>query len=121
MPPLRSLDGTELKVAARSQATTLAGAIAKRVRDKKSVALVAIGAEPVNQALKGIAIARKYLEEDHLDVDCASRARRGACCGLRHFREPASRHTPPPRPHRRRQQSTPRSCTWSWARARAAV
>lgn len=63
------LDGTELKVAGRSQATTLAGAIAKRVRDEKAVSLVAIGPQSVNQALKGIAIARKYLEEDHKDVD----------------------------------------------------
>lgn len=66
-----TLLGDELKVASSSVPTTLAGAIAKRIRSDDSVAIVAIGANSVNQALKGIAIARKYLVDDGKDVQCA--------------------------------------------------
>lgn len=66
-----TLVGDELKVAASSVPTTLAGAIAKRVRSDDSVSIVAIGANSVNQALKSIAIARKYLVDDGKDVQCA--------------------------------------------------
>lgn len=67
--PHPSLNGEELRVAGHSVPSTLAGAIAMRVRDAKPVALVAVGPQAVNQSLKAIAIARKYLENDKVDVD----------------------------------------------------
>ena len=59
-----------LKVAAHSQATSVAGAIAGVVREKGRAELQAIGAGAVNQATKAVAIARGYLEQDGIDVVC---------------------------------------------------
>jgi stage V sporulation protein S len=60
-----------LKVSATSRSTALAGAIAGVIRDKHYVEVQAIGAGAVNQAVKAIAIARSYLEQDQLDILCA--------------------------------------------------
>jgi len=57
-----------LKVSASSRSTALAGAIAGVVRDHSYVEIQAIGAGAVNQAVKAIAIARGYLEEDGIDI-----------------------------------------------------
>jgi len=59
-----------LKVAAHSQATSVAGAIAGVVRDRGRAELQAIGAGAVNQATKAVAIARGYLALDGIDVVC---------------------------------------------------
>jgi stage V sporulation protein S len=48
----------ELKVAAGSQAQKVAGAIVKYMEEGYDVALLAMGAGAVNQAVKGICIAR---------------------------------------------------------------
>ena len=56
------------KVSSTSHSTSVAGAIAKSVRDGKSVVLQSIGAGAINQAVKAIAIARGYLIDDHLDI-----------------------------------------------------
>ncbi len=47
-----------LKVAAKSNPSTVAGAIANNVRDGKSVEIVAMGPESINNTVKAIAIAR---------------------------------------------------------------
>jgi len=60
-----------LKVSASSRSTALAGAIAGVIRDKRYAEVQAIGAGAVNQAVKAIAIARSYLEDDQLDILCA--------------------------------------------------
>jgi len=57
-----------LKVAARSNIHTLAGAIANRLRSGTEVEMVAIGPDSVNQAVKAIAVARTYLEDDPIDL-----------------------------------------------------
>jgi stage V sporulation protein S len=57
-----------LKVSATSRSTALAGAIAGVMRERRYVEVQAIGAGAVNQAVKAIAIARGYLEEDRIDI-----------------------------------------------------
>jgi len=57
-----------LKVSATSRSTALAGAIAGVMRERRHVEVQAIGAGAVNQAVKAIAIARGYLEEDGIDI-----------------------------------------------------
>ncbi len=57
-----------LKVAATSEASSLAGAIAWGVRQEEDVRLMAIGAGAVNQATKGVAIARTYLALEGIDL-----------------------------------------------------
>ncbi len=59
-----------LKVSARSQPSMLAGAIAGVLRSGDIAQLQAIGAGAVNQAVKGIATARTYLEADDIDLMC---------------------------------------------------
>ena len=63
-----SNEGDLLKVAASSRPTAVAGAIAGMVREGKEPLLQAIGAGAVNQAIKAVAIARGYLEEDQIDI-----------------------------------------------------
>ncbi len=59
-----------IKVSAQSLTTAVAGAIAGVVRDHGRADVQAIGASAVNQAVKAIAIAHGYLEEDELDIYC---------------------------------------------------
>ena len=59
-----------IKVAAESRTSAVAGAIAGVVREHKRAEVQAIGAGAVNQAVKATAIARGYLHEDGLDVNC---------------------------------------------------
>ena len=57
-----------IKVSARSRAAAVAGAIAGVMRQHQSAQVQAIGAGAVNQAVKALAIARGYLEEDDIDI-----------------------------------------------------
>jgi stage V sporulation protein S len=59
-----------IKVSASSRTSAVAGAIAGVVRERNRAEAQAIGAGAVNQAIKAVAIARKYLQEDGLDVIC---------------------------------------------------
>ncbi len=59
-----------IKVAARSRATAVAGAIAGVIRETNRAEVQAIGAWAVNQAVKAVAIARGYLALDGFDVIC---------------------------------------------------
>ncbi len=59
-----------LKVSARSRSTAVAGAIAGVIREGNVAEVQAIGAGAVNQAVKAVAIARTYLEEDGIDIVC---------------------------------------------------
>lgn len=59
-----------IKVSAASRTAAVAGAIAGVVRDRNRAEVQAIGAGAVNQAVKAVAIARGYLQEDGLDVVC---------------------------------------------------
>ncbi|MEZ4657699.1 MAG: stage V sporulation protein S [Caldilineaceae bacterium] len=57
-----------IKVSAQSRSTAVAGAIAGVMREEGYAEMQAIGASAVNQAVKAIAIARGYLEQDHMDL-----------------------------------------------------
>jgi stage V sporulation protein S len=61
---------TVIKVSARSRTAAVAGAIAGVMRDNSVVEVQAIGAGAVNQAVKATVIARRYLEEDGIDIIC---------------------------------------------------
>ena len=63
-------DKNLIKVSATSRATSVAGAIAKTIREKMYAEVQAIGAGAVNQAIKAAAIARGYLADDGIDVIC---------------------------------------------------
>jgi stage V sporulation protein S len=57
-----------IKVSAQSRSTAVAGAIAGVMREQGYAEMQAIGASAVNQAIKAIAIARGYLQQDGIDL-----------------------------------------------------
>lgn len=59
-----------LKVSASSRPSAVAGAIAGVVREKGRAEVQAIGAGAVNQAIKAVAIAIRYLEPNGINVVC---------------------------------------------------
>lgn len=59
-----------IKVSSESRTSAVAGAIAGVIREHSRAEVQAIGAGAVNQAVKAVAIARGYLQEDGLDVIC---------------------------------------------------
>jgi len=59
-----------LKVSSDSRTSAVAGAIAGVVREHQRADVQAIGAGAVNQAVKAVAIARGYLQEDGIDIVC---------------------------------------------------
>jgi stage V sporulation protein S len=60
----------ELRVAGRSEASRVAGAIAKYFQEGGEVYLSAIGAGAVNQAVKSICLARGMLIQSGIDIYC---------------------------------------------------
>jgi len=63
-------EGRSLKVGNSTDAKSLAGAIASCTREGSRVELTAIGAGSVNQAIKSVAIARQFVEEEAIDLCC---------------------------------------------------
>ncbi|MBE0690791.1 MAG: stage V sporulation protein S [Anaerolineae bacterium] len=59
-----------IKVSAKSRSTAVAGAIAAVMREYRFAEVQAIGAGAVNQAVKALAIARGYLQDDGIDIVC---------------------------------------------------
>ncbi len=59
-----------IKVSAASRTSAVAGAIAGVVREHNHADIQAIGVGAVNQAVKAIAVARGYLQEDGLHIVC---------------------------------------------------
>ena len=59
-----------LKVSAKSQPKSVAGAIAAVLRESGAVEVQAIGAGAVNQSVKSIAIARGYVAANGIDLIC---------------------------------------------------
>ena len=57
-----------IRVAGTSRTSAVAGAIAGVFRDNQRAEVQAIGAIAVNQAVKALALARGYLQEDGYDV-----------------------------------------------------
>ena len=62
------LSADVIKVSAKSRSTAVAGAIAGVIRERRYAEVQAIGAGAVNQAVKALAIARGYLEQDEIDI-----------------------------------------------------
>eukprot|EP01001_Neometanema_parovale_P005736 NODE_2147_length_1499_cov_10.616279_g2042_i0.p1 GENE.NODE_2147_length_1499_cov_10.616279_g2042_i0~~NODE_2147_length_1499_cov_10.616279_g2042_i0.p1 ORF type:complete len:471 (-),score=86.96 NODE_2147_length_1499_cov_10.616279_g2042_i0:87-1445(-) len=61
-------DVQDLRVAAGSEAKSVAGAIATRLRDSIPVRLTVMGPNSVNQMVKALALARTRLQDDGMDL-----------------------------------------------------
>lgn len=59
-----------VKVSAKSVPKSVAGAISSILRSGEKAEVQAIGAGAANQAVKAIAIARVYLEDEKIDLVC---------------------------------------------------
>lgn len=57
-----------IKVGHNSEVRSVAGSIAHAIRDGNTPLLRAIGAGAVNQAMKALAVARRYLQEEGIDL-----------------------------------------------------
>ena len=59
-----------LKVSTRSRPSAVAGAIAGVIRENGTAEVQSIGAGATNQAIKAVAIARSYLNEEGIEIVC---------------------------------------------------
>ena len=59
-----------LKVSSKSNANSVAGALANVFREKGIVEIQAVGAGALNQAIKAIAIARGFVEPNGKNLVC---------------------------------------------------
>lgn len=59
-----------LKISSKSSPNAIAGAIAGTIKEQKRAELKAIGAGALNQAIKGIAIARGFVAPLGIDLIC---------------------------------------------------
>jgi stage V sporulation protein S len=59
-----------LKVSAKSNPNSVAGALAGVLREKGSAEIQAIGAGAINQAIKAVAIARGFVAPSGTDLIC---------------------------------------------------
>lgn len=59
-----------LKVSARSNPNSVAGALAGVVRENGQAEMQAIGAGAINQAIKAVAIARGFVAPSGIDLVC---------------------------------------------------
>ena len=59
-----------LKVSAKSNPNSVAGALAGVLREKGGAEIQAIGAGALNQAIKSIAIARGFVAPGRIDLVC---------------------------------------------------
>lgn len=66
--PAQPEDQQELRVAQSSEPAVVAGSIAKKVRAGERVTVVSIGAGSVAQTIRAVTIARRYLENDGVDI-----------------------------------------------------
>lgn len=65
------MSSTELlKISAKSNPNSIAGALAGIIKDTKKAEMQAIGAGALNQAIKGIAIARGFLAPLGIELIC---------------------------------------------------
>ena len=59
-----------LKVSAKSNPNSVAGALAGVIRERGGAEMQAIGAGAINQAVKAVAIARGFVAPSGLDLVC---------------------------------------------------
>ncbi len=69
--PAKHIGTSVLKVSAKSNPNSVAGALAAVLRERETAELQAVGAGAINQAVKAIAIARSYLKTSQIDLACA--------------------------------------------------
>ncbi|MGZ3505722.1 MAG: stage V sporulation protein S [Vulcanimicrobiaceae bacterium] len=68
--PANHVTTSVLKVSAKSNPNSVAGALAAVLRERETAELQAVGAGAINQAVKAIAIARTYLRGSEIDLAC---------------------------------------------------
>ena len=68
--PEKHITTSVLKVSAKSNPNSVAGALAAVLRERESAELQAVGAGAINQAIKAVAIARSYLKTSQIDLAC---------------------------------------------------
>ena len=68
--PEKHVTSSILKVSAKSNPNSVAGALAAVLRERDSAELQAVGAGAINQAIKAVAIARSYLRSAQIDLIC---------------------------------------------------
>ena len=68
--PAKVIATNTLKVSAKSNPNSVAGALAAVLRQRDAVEIQAVGAGAINQAIKAVAIARTYLRGSEIDLTC---------------------------------------------------
>ena len=68
--PEKHITASVLKVSAKSNPNSVAGALAAVLREREAAELQAVGAGAINQAIKAVAIARSYLKTSEIDLAC---------------------------------------------------
>ena len=68
--PAKHVTASVLKVSAKSNPNSVAGALAAVLRERPTAELQAVGAGAINQAIKAVAIARSYLKTSQIDLAC---------------------------------------------------
>ena len=68
--PAKVITTNTLKVSAKSNPNSVAGALAAVLRQRDAVEIQAVGAGAINQAIKAVAIARTYLRGSEIDLTC---------------------------------------------------
>ena len=68
--PAKHITTSVLKVSAKSNPNSVAGALAAVLREREAAELQAVGAGAINQAIKAVAIARSYLKTSQIDLAC---------------------------------------------------
>jgi len=64
------MDVTTIKVSARSNVSSVAGAIAGGLREHGKIEIQVIGAGALNQAMKAVIISRGFLAPEGIDIYC---------------------------------------------------
>lgn len=59
-----------IKVSSKSTPNKVAGYIAMAIKDQEEVQLQMIGAGAVNQSVKALAIARRFVKQQGIDLAC---------------------------------------------------
>jgi stage V sporulation protein S len=68
--PAKHISTSVLKVSAKSNPNSVAGALAAVLRERETAELQAVGAGAINQAIKAVAISRSYLKTSQIDLVC---------------------------------------------------
>ena len=64
------MEKVELKVSSKTNPNSLAGAIASLLKEGKTINIKTIGAGALNQAIKGITIARGFVVVQGIEINC---------------------------------------------------